>query len=117
MNLRHAGITDAKIKTGTGFSNLGRLRLEENGITDAAAEDIARLKALIYQNLTKSRVYIWETAVTPAAVDKVKALCKDVTIYAGLTAKDVPVEAKIMAPANDRAGRGGARVRPLFSSY
>jgi len=33
-------------------------------------------------------------------VDKVKALCKDVTIYAGLTGNDVPVETKIMTPAN-----------------
>jgi hypothetical protein len=33
-------------------------------------------------------------------VDKVKAACKDVTVYAGLTAEDVPVETKIMTPAN-----------------
>jgi Planctomycete cytochrome C/Leucine rich repeat len=117
LNLRHAGVTDAEIKTIAGFSNLRRLRLEENAITDAAAEDIAGLKDLTYLNLTNtkvtdagfaqvstlpklSRVYIWETAVTPAAVDKVKALCKDVTIYAGLTARDVPTEPKIMTPAN-----------------
>ena len=117
LNLRHAGVTDAEIKTIAGFGNLRRLRLEENGITDAAAEDIASLKDLTYLNLANtkvtdagfaqistlpklSRVYIWETAVTPAAVDKVKALCKDVTIYAGLTARDVPLETKIMTPAN-----------------
>jgi uncharacterized membrane protein len=117
LNLRHAGVSDAEIKTIAGFSNLRRLRLEENAITDAAADDIASLKDLTYLNLTNtkvtdagfaqistlpklSRVYIWETAVTPAAVDKVKALCKDVTIYAGLTAKDVPVESRIMTPAN-----------------
>jgi uncharacterized membrane protein len=117
LNLRHAGVTDAEIKTIAGFSNLRRLRLEENAITDTAAEDIASLKDLTYLNLTNtkvtdagfaqistlpklSRVYIWETAVTPAAVDKVKALCKDVTIYAGLTARDVPAETKIMTPAN-----------------
>jgi hypothetical protein len=117
LNLRHAGVTDAQIKTIAGFSNLRRLRLEENAITDASAEDIAGLKDLTYLNLTNtkvtdagfaqistlpklSRVYIWQTAVTPAAVDKVKALCKDVTIYAGLTGKDVPVDTKIMTPAN-----------------
>jgi Planctomycete cytochrome C/Leucine rich repeat len=117
LNLRHAGVTDAEIKTIAGFSNLRRLRLEENAITDAAAEDIAGLKDLTYLNLTNtkvtdagfaqistlpklSRVYIWQTDVTPAAIDKVKALCKDVTIYAGLTGKDVPVETKIMTPAN-----------------
>ncbi len=117
LNLRHAGVTDAEVKTIAGFSNLRRLRLEENAISDAAADDIASLKNLTYLNLTNtevtdagfakistlpklSRVYVWETAITAAAVDKVKAACKDVTIYAGLTAKDVPVETKIMTPAN-----------------
>jgi hypothetical protein len=117
LNLRHAGITDAEVKTIAGFSNLRRLRLEENAITDAAANDIAGLKNLTYLNLTNtkvtdagldrlstlpklSRIYVWGTTITPAAVDKVKALCKDVTVYAGLTAKDVPVETKIMTPAN-----------------
>src|SRR6266849_2520677 len=117
LNLRHAGVTDAEVKTIAGFSNLRRLRLEENVVTDAAAMDIAGLKNLTYLNLTNtkvtgagldrlstlpklSRIYVWGTTITPAAVDKVKAACKDVTVYAGLTAKDVPVETKIMAPAN-----------------
>jgi uncharacterized membrane protein len=117
LNLRHAGVTDAEVKTIAGFSNLRRLRLEENAITDAAAADIARLKNLTYLNLTNTKVtdagldllstlpklshiYVWGTTITPAAVDKVKASCKDVTVYAGLTAKDVPVETKIMTPAN-----------------
>jgi hypothetical protein len=115
----------------------GRLRLEENAITDAAAEDIAGLKDLTYLNLTNakvtdagfavistlpklSRVYIWETAVTPAAVDKVKALCKDVTIYAGLTAKDVPVETSPQIDRGlDEARREGecVGVRPCFSEF
>jgi hypothetical protein len=47
-----------------------------------------------------SRIYVWGTTITPAAVDKIKAACKDVTVYAGLTAQDVPVETKIMTPAN-----------------
>jgi len=117
LNLRHAGVTDAEVTTIAGFSNLRRLRLEENVVTDAAATDIAGLKNLTYLNLTNtkvtdagldrlstlpklSRIYVWGTTITPAAVDKVKAACKDVTVYAGLTAKDVPVETKIMAPAN-----------------
>ena len=117
LNLRHAGVTDAEVSTIAGFSNLRRLRLEENAITDAAAMDIAGLKNLTYLNLTNtkvtdagldqlstlpklSRIYVWGTTITPAAVDKVKAACKDVTVYAGLTAKDVPVETKIMTPAN-----------------
>jgi hypothetical protein len=117
LNLRHAGVTDAEVKTIAGFSNLRRLRLEENAIGDAAAADIAGLKNLTYLNLTNtnvtdagfaqistlpklSHVYVWETAITPAAVDKVRAACKDVTIYAGLAAKDVPVETKIMTLAN-----------------
>jgi hypothetical protein len=34
LNLRHAGVTDAEVKTIAGFSNLRRLRLEENAISD-----------------------------------------------------------------------------------
>jgi hypothetical protein len=117
LNLRHAGVTDAQVGTIAGFSNLRRLRLEENAITDAAATDIAGLKNLTYLNLTNtkvtdaglerlstlpklSRIYVWGTTITSAAVDKVRASCKDVTVYAGLTAKDVPVETKVMTPAN-----------------
>jgi len=117
LNLRHAGVTDAEVTTIASFSNLRRLRLEENPVTDAAAMDIASLKTLTYLNLTNtrvtdagfdqvltlpklSRVYVWGTAITPAAVDKVKTSRKDVIVHAGLTAKDVPVEAKIMTPVN-----------------
>jgi uncharacterized membrane protein len=117
LNLRRAGVTDAEVKTIAGFANLRRLRLEENAITDAAAADIAGLKSLTYLNLTNtkvtdtgfdqvsalpklSRIYVWGTAISPAAVDKVKASRKDVVLYAGLTAKDVPVETKVMSPTN-----------------
>jgi Planctomycete cytochrome C/Leucine rich repeat len=117
LNLRHAGVTDSEVKTIAGFSNLRRLRLEENAITDTAAADIAGLKNLTYLNLTNtnvtdagldqvatlpklSRIYVWGTTITPEAVDKVKAACKDLTVYLGLTAKDVPIETKIITPAN-----------------
>jgi len=117
LNLRHAGITDAEVHTIAGFTHLRRLRLEENAVTDAAAKDIATLKDLTYVNLTNTKVtdagldaivtlprledlYVWGTAVTPAAVDKAKAGRKDVTFYAGLTAKDVKVETKVMQPTN-----------------
>ena len=117
LNLRRAGVTDAEVKTIAGFSNLRRLRLEENAISDTAATDIAGLKNLTYLNLTNtnvtdagldqvstlpklSRVYVWGTTVTPEAVDKVKATCKDLTVYLGLTAKDIPTEIKVVAPAN-----------------
>ena len=117
LNLRHAGVTDAYVKTIAGFSNLRRLRLEENAITDAAAKDFAALQSLTYLNLTNtkvtdagfaevstlpklSRMYVWGTAITPAAVDKVKASRKDVILYVGLTANDVPIESRIMTPAN-----------------
>ena len=82
LNLRHAGVTDAEVKTIAGFSNLRRLRLEENAITDTAAKDIAGLKNLTYLNLANtnvtdagldhvstlpklSRVYVWGTTITP----------------------------------------------------
>jgi Planctomycete cytochrome C/Leucine rich repeat len=117
LNLRHAGVTDSEVKTIAGFANLGHLRLEENAITDTAAADIADLKNLTYLNLTNtnvtdaglnqlstlpklSRIYVWGTTITPEAVDKVKAACKDLTVYVGFTAKDIPVETKIIMPAN-----------------
>ncbi|MGZ3274185.1 MAG: cytochrome b/b6 domain-containing protein [Caulobacteraceae bacterium] len=117
LNLRHAGITDAAVHTIAGFSHLRRLRLEENAITDAAARDIAGLKDLTYLNLTNTKVadagfaavaalpnlrdlYVWGTAVTPPAIDRVKAERKGVTLYAGLTAKDVKPETKVMTPTN-----------------
>ena len=117
LNLRHAGVTDAMVKTISGFKNLRHLRLERNDLTDASAKDIATLKDLTYVNLTNTKVtdagfdqvsqlpklqrlYVWGTTVTPGAVDKVKATRKDVILYAGLTPKDVPVETKVLAPAN-----------------
>ena len=117
LNLRHAGVTDAEVKTISGFTNLRQLRLEENAISDAAAKDISGLKEMTYLNLTNTKVtdagfaavaglpkltrmYVWGTAITPAAVDKVKATRKDVILYAGLTPKDVPAETKIVAPTN-----------------
>jgi hypothetical protein len=117
LNLRHAGVTDAEVKTIAGFANLRRLRLEENAISDTAAIDIAGLKNLTYLNLTNtrvtdagfdkvstlpklSRIYVWGTDISPEAVEKVKASRKDVILYAGLTAKDVPVETKVMSPTN-----------------
>jgi hypothetical protein len=117
LNLRHAGVTDAEVKTIVTFKNLRDLRLEKNDITDAAAKDISGLKDLTYLNLTNTKVtdagfdavsglpnlrhmYVWGTTITPTAVDKVKATRKDMILYAGLTPKDVPVETKIMAPTN-----------------
>jgi hypothetical protein len=116
LNLRRAGITDSEVKTIAGFPNLRRLRLEENAITDTAAADIAGLTNLTYLNLTKTKVtdagldqvstlpklshlYVWGTTITPEAVNKVNAACK-VAVYSGLTANDVPVETRIMTPAN-----------------
>jgi Leucine-rich repeat (LRR) protein len=117
LNLRHAGVTDAEIHTIAGFSHLRRLRLEENAITDAAAKDIAGLKDLTYLNLTNTKItdagfaqvaalpnledlYVWGTAVSQPAVDKMKAERKGVTLYAGLTARDVKPETKVMQPTN-----------------
>jgi len=117
LNLRHAGITDAEIHAIAGFSHLRRLRLEENAVTDAAAKEIAGLKDLTYLNLTNTKItdagfaevaalprledlYVWGTPVTPAAIDRVKAEHKGVTLYAGLTAKDVKPETKVMTPTN-----------------
>jgi hypothetical protein len=117
LNLRHAGITDAEVHTIAGFTHLRRLRLESNDITDAAAKDIAGLKDLTYVNLTNTKItdagfaavaalpnledfYFWGTAVTQPAIDKVKTARKGLSLYAGLTAKDVKPETKVMQPTN-----------------
>jgi len=118
LNLRHAGVTDDMVKTISGFPNLRHLRLEANpAVTDAAAKDISGIKTLTYLNLVNTkvtdagftqvaalpklqRIYFWGTPITPAAVTKVKETRKDVFFDTGLTAKDVPVETKVMAPAN-----------------
>jgi len=117
LNMRHAGVTDAEVKTIATFKNLRHLRLERNDVTDAAVKDIATLKDLTYVNLTNTKVtdggldtlsqlpklqrlYVWSSAITPAAVDKIKANRKDMILYAGLTAKDVPVETKVLTPTN-----------------
>jgi cytochrome b561 len=117
LNLRHAGVTDAMIKQIAAYPNLQSLRLEENDVTDAAVRDLAAAKGLTYLNLTGTKVtdaglqaaadlpklerlYIWNTTVTPAAVDRIKAARKDLLVSAGLTAKDVVVDTKVMQPAN-----------------
>jgi cytochrome b561 len=117
LNLRHAGITDAEVHTIAGFTNLRRLRLEENAVTDAGAKDIASLKDLTYLNLTNTKItdagfdavaglprledlYVWGTTVSQPAIDKMKTERKGVTLYAGLSAKDVKVETKVMTPTN-----------------
>jgi cytochrome b561 len=117
LNLRHAGVTDAEVHAIAGFSHLRRLRLEENAITDAAAKDISGLKDLTYLNLTNTKItdagftqvaalpnledlYVWGTSVSQPSVDKLKAERKGVTVYAGLTAKDVKPETKVMQPTN-----------------
>jgi cytochrome b561 len=117
VNLRHAGVTDEEVHVIAGFSHLRRLRLEENAITDAGARDIAGLKDLTYLNLTNTKItdagfaavaalpnlrelYVWGAPVTQPAIDKVKAERKGVTLYAGLTAKDVKPETKVLQPTN-----------------
>jgi cytochrome b561 len=117
LNLRHAGVTDAEVHAISGFTHLRRLRLEENAVTDTGAKDIATLKDLTYLNLTNTKItdagftqvaalpnlrelYVWGTTVSQGAIDKMKAERKGVTLYAGLTAKDVKVETKVMQPTN-----------------
>jgi len=118
VNLRHAGVTDAMVKTIASFPNLRNLRLEANpGVTDAAAGQIAMAKSLTYVNLVNTKVtdvgfaqvaslpklkkfYFWGTPITAGAVEKVKVSRKDVVLSAGLSPKDVLVETKVVAPAN-----------------
>jgi cytochrome b561 len=118
LNLRKAQVTDAQAKTLAAFPNLTILRLEENAITDAGVKDIASTaKKLTYLNLTGTKVtdagfeaalgipglqrlYVWNTAVTPDAVKKAKDAHKGMDISAGLTAKDVVPDTKVLTPTN-----------------
>jgi len=61
-------------------------------VTDAGLDQVSTLPKL-------SHLYVWGTTITPEAVNKVNAACK-VAVYSGLTANDVPVETRIMTPAN-----------------
>jgi uncharacterized membrane protein len=115
LNLRRAGVGDAEVKTIATFKNLRHLRLEKNDITDAAARDLSALKDLTHLNLTNTkigdegfgavaklpklqRLYFWGAAVTPAAVERLRAQRKDVMLYAGLSPKDIPAEGKVIPP-------------------
>jgi cytochrome b561 len=117
LNLRHAGITDAMLAPIARFPNLQSLRLEGNDVTDAGLRELGAAKGLTYLNLTGTKVtdaglqpvaalpklqrlYIWNTAATPAAVDRLKAAKTDLVVSAGLTAKDVTPDTKVMQPAN-----------------
>jgi cytochrome b561 len=117
LNLRHAGVTDAMVKTIAGFPHLNNLRLEANAVTDAAAKDIAGIKTLTYLNMVGTkitdaslpelaalpklqRIFIWNTAITTPAVQKAKAEHASVFFDTGLTAKDVVVDNKTMVPTN-----------------
>ena len=62
-------------------------------ITDAGFAELAKLPKL-------ESLYIWGTAVTQPAIDKVKTERKDLTLYAGLKPQDVKVETKVMQPTN-----------------
>jgi hypothetical protein len=117
LNMRHAGLTDQNVGALAGFSHLRHLRLEANDITDASVKEIAQLKDLNYVNLSNTkvtdaglaplaqlpnlkRVFVWGTPVTPDAATKISAGRKDLFVDAGLTAKDVPVETKVLTPTN-----------------
>jgi hypothetical protein len=96
-----------RFSSGSASSNLWRMRWRPPGspapsvrwrpantkVTNAGLDQVSTLPKL-------SRIYAWGTAVTAAAVDKVKAACKDLTVDLGLTTKDVPIETKVVTPVN-----------------
>lgn len=117
LNLRNARVNDRMVKTVAQFPNLSHLRLESNPISDAAAKDIGGMKALTYLNIVNTKItdagfaelaraprlnqiYFWGAPVTPAAAAAARAARKDALLYAGLTAKDVPVETRTVQPVN-----------------
>jgi hypothetical protein len=75
------------------MKTLTYLNLVNTKVTDTGFTEVAALPKL-------QRIYFWGAPITPGAVTKLKETRKDVFFDTGLTAKDVPVETKVMAPAN-----------------
>jgi hypothetical protein len=92
LNLANTGVTDAGLKTLTGFKNLRRLHLEKTGVGDEGLASLKNLGELQYLNLYGTKVsdkglaslaglkklknvYLWQTSVTDAgAADLAKAV-------------------------------------------
>jgi len=117
LNLRHAGVTDAHLKTLGTFDNLTHLRLERNPITDHGVAALTGLAKLEYLNLYGTRVtnaslasltalpklrevFVWQTSITPPAAAEFRRTHARVSVVQGFDAKTFPEGPKVIPVVN-----------------
>jgi hypothetical protein len=131
LNLANTGVTDAGLKTLTGFKNLRRLHLEKTGVGDEGLASLKNLGELQYLNLYGTKVsdkglaslaglkklknvYLWQTSVTDAgAADLAKAV-PGIYINRGIDPPAKVVE--IAAPTPPPAAPAAAPAAGTFAS-
>ena len=117
LNLRHAGLTDAQMKSLGAFENLTVLRLDDDAITDAGLPPLLGLKNLESVNLVGTkvtdtgvasltalpklqRVYVWGSAATKAGAQKLAAAHPKLVVDLGVGRADVPPPGPIVPALN-----------------
>jgi hypothetical protein len=98
LDLQRSGLDDAALASLDGFSELTKLRLSRNRLTDHALNALAELPKLESLNLYGNtaitdagledlarivalrRVYLWETGVTAAGLERLERLRPDLTV-------------------------------------
>ena len=117
LNLRGAGVTDAQLQGFGQFENLVSLRLELNPVTSVGVGQLKELRKLQYLNLHGTRVgdpglaslagltslqeiFLWQTAVTPAAAAEFSRAHAGVRIDRGFDPKTFPEGPKTIPVVN-----------------
>ena len=117
LNLRDAGLEDAQLDVVGRFSRLVHLRLELNPLTDAAVPALLSLEQLEYLNLYGTRIgnagaarlaglpqlhslYIWQTAVTAAAIADIERQHAGLSVNDGFDPSRFPQGPKVLPVVN-----------------
>jgi len=110
-------VTDDQMKLISSFSNVVRLRLIGNPLTDAGAASLGGMKALRDLTLVESklsdaglmsvttapnlrRVYVWNTGVTKVGADKAQAAHPGLKVDLGRSVADIDPNEPVKAPVN-----------------
>lgn len=101
LDLADAGLDDDDLTFLTSMTGLARLRLDNNALGDAAIDVIGQLESLEYLNLygnagvsdasidrlasmpSLRRLYLWQTAITAAGIERLRAARPDVDVQGG----------------------------------
>ncbi len=117
LSIRAGQVTDDQMRLISGFSNVVRLRLIGNPLTDAGAASLGGMKALRDLSLVESklsdvglmsvatapslrRVYVWNTGVTKAGADKAQAARPGLKVDLGRSPADIDPNEPVKAPVN-----------------